>query len=91
VAVLDNEIFLAGGENADGVLGDLWVSEDAGINWTKLQTGDVRALPASFPARTYFSFFVQGNALYIIGGLGAKNSNNQYTYQNDVWKGSFVK
>lgn len=91
VAVLNNEIFLAGGENADGVLGDLWVSEDAGVNWTKLQTGDVRALPASFPARTYFSFFVQGNALYIIGGLGAKNSNNQYTYQNDVWKGSFVK
>lgn len=87
VAVYNNEIFLAGGENADGVQGDLWVSEDSGVNWKLIQAGDVRALPASFPARTYFSFFVQGNALYIIGGLGAKNANNAYTYRNDVWKG----
>jgi len=91
VAVYNNEIFLAGGENADGVQGDLWVSEDSGVNWTQLKSGDVRALPANFPARTYFSFFVQNDALYIIGGLGAKNSNNQYTYQNDVWKGVLAK
>ena len=91
VAVYNNEIFLAGGENAGGVLGDLWVSEDGGVNWKQLQSGDVRALPANFPARTYFSFFVQDNTLYIIGGLGTKNSNNQYTYRNDVWKGVLVK
>ena len=91
VAVYNNEIFLAGGENADGVKGDLWVSEDGGVNWAQLQAGDVRALPANFPARTYFSFFVQNNTLYIIGGLGAKNSNNAYTYQNDVWKGVLAK
>jgi hypothetical protein len=91
VAVYNNEIFLAGGENASGVLGDLWVSEDSGVNWKQLQSGDVRALPANFPARTYFSFFVQGNTLYIVGGLGTKNSNNQYTYRNDVWKGVLVK
>jgi hypothetical protein len=87
VAVYNNEIFLACGENAGGVLGDLWVSEDSGVNWTLVQAGDVRALPANFPARTYFSFFVQGNALYIVGGLGAKNANNAYTYRNDVGKG----
>ncbi len=91
VAVYNNEIFLAGGEDASGVLGDLWVSEDSGLNWKQLQSGDVRALPANFPARTYFSFFVQGNTLYMAGGLGAKNSNNQYTYRNDVWKGVLVK
>ncbi len=91
VAVYNNELFLAGGEDATGVKGDLWVSEDKGVNWTTIKSGDVRALPANFPARTYFSFFVQNNALYIIGGLGAKNSNNQYTYQNDVWIGKLAK
>jgi hypothetical protein len=91
VAVYNNEIFLAGGEDADGVKGDLWVSEDAGVKWVQVKAGDVRALPANFPARTYFSFFVQNNTMYIIGGLGAKNSNNQYTYQNDVWKGVLTK
>ncbi|MHA4808442.1 DUF6242 domain-containing protein [Flavitalea flava] len=91
VAVYNNEIFLAGGEDADGVKGDLWVSEDAGVNWAQVKAGDVRALPANFPARTYFSFFVQGTALYIVGGLGAKDVNNKYTYQNDVWKGVLAK
>lgn len=91
VAVYNNELFLAGGEDAGGVKGDLWISEDSAVNWKQVQAGDVRALPASFAPRTYFSFFVQNNALYIIGGLGAKNSNNQYTYQNDVWKGVLAK
>jgi hypothetical protein len=91
VAVYNNEVFLAGGENADGVQGDLWVSEDSCVNWKQIKTGDVRALPANFPARTYFSFFIQDNSLYIIGGLGTKDANNTYTYLNDVWKGALIK
>jgi hypothetical protein len=91
VVVYNNNLYLVGGENATDVLNDLWISEDDGVNWTKIEPGqDVRALPANFAARTQFSLFVNNNAIYIVGGLGAK-SNNAYTYRNDVWKGALVK
>lgn len=87
IAVHDDQLLLVGGENADGVLNDLWVSEDDGLTWTKIEAGDSRTLPANFPGRTLFSMFVQGNNLWILGGLGPKE-NSKYTFRNDVWKGS---
>ncbi len=87
VVVDKNRLILVGGENADGLLGDMWVSEDKGINWTKVDNNNVMALPTSFKARKDFSMFVKDGAIYIIGGLGAKDANNRYTFINDVWKG----
>jgi hypothetical protein len=88
VVVNNDKLFLLGGEDANGILGDLWASED-GINWTAVEAGDVRALPSNFKGRKDFSMFVKDNAVYIMGGLGAKDANNRYTFTNDVWKGQF--
>ena len=33
--------------------------------------------------------FTDGGSVYIIGGLGVKDDNSNYTYTNDVWKGTF--
>lgn len=89
VIVNNDQLFLVGGENADGVSNELWVSENEGVDWTKVAQGDVRALPAGFKARKDFSMFIQGGSVYIVGGLGAKDANSRYTYNNDVWKGTF--
>ena len=81
-----DELLLVGGEDATTVLGDLWVSADEGITWTKIEAGNSRALPANFPPRTQFSMFVQDKNLWVLCGLGEKQ-NNAYTFRNDVWKG----
>lgn len=90
VVVFNDEIFLLGGENETGVLGDFWVSSDGGLNWVKIEAGNPRALPANFTPRAFFSMFVADNNLWIIGGRGEK-VNNAYTIKTDVWKGSLVK
>jgi hypothetical protein len=89
VVVDNNQLLLVGGENADGVSSDLWVSENDGVDWTKAPSGDSRALPTSFKGRKEFSMFTDGGSVYIIGGLGVKDDNSNYTYTNDVWKGTF--
>ena len=83
----NDQLLLMGGETADGVVNDLWVSEDKGVNWVKIVAGDSRALPANFPTRSLFSMFVQGKNIWVLGGLGAKE-NSQYTFRNDIWKGT---
>jgi hypothetical protein len=92
IVAYDNQLFLVGGENAtDGVLGDCWISEDNGVNWTKLEPGDVRALPGAFVPRVFHSMFVRDNAIWIAGGLSTKDANNVYTQLSDLWKGNLVK
>ncbi|MBS1736362.1 MAG: hypothetical protein JSS98_07085 [Bacteroidetes bacterium] len=86
----NNQLVLVGGEDATGVSSDVWVSENDGVAWTKITTGDVRALPANFKGRRDFSMVVQNGSVYIIGGLGAKDAGTgNYTFTNDVWKGTF--
>lgn len=85
----NNQLIMIGGENADGVSNEAWVSENDGVDWTKIAQGDVRALPPSFKARKDFSMIVQDGSVFIIGGLGAKDANSTYTFNNDVWKGKF--
>lgn len=87
----NNELFLIGGETFDGVQNDMWVSSDDGVNWTKVQAGNPRALPASFTGRTCFSAFVQDNTVWIVGGRGVKDGNGAYTLKSDIWKGKLVK
>lgn len=88
VVVNKDELILVGGEDSTSVLGDMWISENAGVDWKLMEPGkDVRALPASFKARSNFSMFKSGDNLYIFGGVGAKDGTENYTYLNDLWKG----
>ncbi len=86
----NNQLILVGGETADGVSSDVWASEDDGVSWSKLAQNDVRSLPANFKGRRDFSMFVNNGSVYIVGGLGAKDTNTGiYSYTNDVWRGTF--
>ena len=89
VVVNNNELILLGGENASGVLSDMWVSNNGGVDWGLISASDVRSLPANFKGRKDFGMFVNNGAIYIMGGLGVKDANGNYTYTNDVWKGQF--
>ncbi|MEO9022869.1 MAG: DUF6242 domain-containing protein [Ginsengibacter sp.] len=89
VVVNNDELILVGGENASGVLNDMWISENKGVDWTLMPSSDVRSLPSNFKGRKDFSMFVNGGAIYIMGGLGVKDANMNYTHTNDVWKGLF--
>lgn len=88
VVINKDQIIMVGGENADGVLGDMWVSENGGVDWTKIESGDVRALPSNFKPRKDFSMLVHDGSIYIFGGLGTKDAGSgKYTYVQDIWKG----
>lgn len=86
VVVIGDQLIMVGGENAEGVLGDMWISENKGVDWKKMESGDVRALPANFKGRKDFSMVVYKDAVYIIGGLGLKTGTTYATY-SDVWMG----
>lgn len=89
VVVYKDQLFLVGGETSNTeTSNELWISENDGAAWTKIEAGDVRALPANFPARTHFTFINNNNTIWIVGGQGAKNGNT-FTFINDTWKGAF--
>lgn len=89
VIVYKDQLFLLGGEtSATETSAELWVSQNDGVNWTKAEGGDPRVFPASFTARTHFSFFNDNNTIWVIGGQGPKNGST-FTFVNDVWKGAF--
>jgi len=95
VVSYNGQLFLLGGfvkneANADVINNDMWVSENNGVTWTKVAAGDPRALPGTYQGRAFFSFFVQNNTLWIVGGE-SRNAENARVYRNDVWKGVFVK
>lgn len=95
VVSYNNQLFLIGGyekntENADVIANDLWISENNGVAWTKIETGDPRALPGNFPGRAFFDAFVHENAIWIIGGE-YRNEANAQAYRNDTWKGALIK
>jgi N-acetylneuraminic acid mutarotase len=90
VVSYNNELFLIGGETVDGVQNDMWVSSDDGVNWTKIVSGNPRALPANFAGRAFFTAFVQDNTIWMVGGRGVKE-NSAYTIKTDIWKGKLVK
>ncbi|WP_256006346.1 DUF6242 domain-containing protein [Pedobacter deserti] len=85
----NNQLFIAGGRVADGVSKELWVSEDNGATWKKVETGDPRALPGTFEPRVHFGMFVNTGAVWIIGG--EMQLDGTYSYRNDTWKGSLLK
>lgn len=92
----DNKLWLIGGESVDGAVttryNDLWVSEDNGANWTKVESSDPLGIPASFKARCYHAMFVDDNdTIWIIGGIGEKTEAGADTYLNDVWQGKLNK
>lgn len=77
VAVLNNSMWLIGGDNGGGALADVWKSTD-GVTWTQ-QT------PAgqSFSARTTHAAAVLNGRLYVVGG--AAGTAYGVTQYNDVW------
>jgi hypothetical protein len=80
-------LLLISGETAGVAQSDLWVSEDDGVNWTKVAEGDPRALPAQFPARIAFNAFVNNSKIWIIGGTGRTSGPATYPNINEIWKG----
>jgi hypothetical protein len=77
VAVLNNSMWMIGGDNGGGALADVWTSAD-GMTWTqKTPVG------TSFPARTRHATAILNGRLYVVGGAaGTAYGMTQY---NDVW------
>ncbi len=77
VTVLNDSMWLIGGDNAGAGLADVWKSTD-GVAWTQqLPVG------TSFSARTTHATAVLNGRLYVVGGAaGTAYGVNQY---NDVW------
>lgn len=89
VVIHNNQMILVGGEGANGTLGDMWVSENKGVDWTKVEAGNVMALPNNFKPRKDFNMFVKNGSIYILGGLGTKDVTTfLYPSLTDVWKGT---
>lgn len=93
IVTYNNELFLIGGETADGIQKDLWTSSDDGVSWTKVAANNPRALPANFTTRAFFKAFVNDNTIWILGGRGGLEEpfNSYKDFRNDVWKGKLVK
>jgi hypothetical protein len=75
VAVLNNAMWLIGGDNGSGGLADVWTSAD-GINWTQKTAAGV-----SFPARTRHGSAVLNGRMYVVAGAATAAYGTHY---NDV-------
>jgi hypothetical protein len=90
VIVYQDQLFLFGGEvNSTDASNELWISGDKGVTWTKASAGDVRALPSSIAGRAHFSYFVNNNTIWIVGGQASMPAPGTYSFINDTWKGQF--
>jgi hypothetical protein len=90
VIAYKDQLFLFGGEvSATDASNELWISEDKGITWKKTAAGDVRALPSSIAGRAHFSYFVNDNTIWIVGGQASMPAPGTYSFINDTWKGKF--
>jgi hypothetical protein len=90
--VYNDRFYLIGGTVVDGE-GDaavavptnaVWVSEDAGVNWTKVTEG---VLPEGFAARAGHAFVKDGNVVHIFGGMGA-DADGTAKVLTDSWEGT---
>ena len=92
--VYNDRFYLVGGNVATGEMDEsveiaapsnaTWVSEDAGVNWTKVTEG---ALPEGFAARAGHAFVKDGNVIHIFGGMGAE-ADGTAKILTDSWKGT---
>jgi len=92
--VYNDRFYLVGGEVATGEMDGTvevavpsnatWVSEDAGVNWTKVTEG---SLPEGFAGRSGHAFVKDGNMIYIFGGMGAE-ADGTAKVLTDSWKGT---
>ena len=92
--VYNNRFYLVGGNVVTGEMDGTseatapsnatWVSEDAGVNWTKVTEG---SLPAGFAGRAGHAFVKDGNTVHIFGGMGAE-ADGTAKMLTDSWKGT---
>jgi len=93
--VYNDRFYLVGGEAVTGELNedgeelvapsnDTWVSDDAGLNWTKVTEG---GLPEGFAGRSGHVFVKDGNTVHIFGGMGAE-ADGTAKVLTDSWKGT---
>jgi hypothetical protein len=88
VAILNDELYLAGGYNPGKVIGDpyledVWKTSD-GETWTNL-TKDAPWLGRRGHSLVTFNDGT-GDALYVIGGFSVDDATGKRAYNNDVWK-----
>lgn len=83
VFVYDDKLYMIGGQDANGKLGDFLVSEDEGKTWNAV--ADKKALPASFTPRSRHSVTVsQDGKIAIIGGFKTEENKTDVPIR-DVW------
>jgi hypothetical protein len=92
--VYNDRFYLVGGNVATGEMDEsvevsapsnaTWVSEDAGLNWTKVTEG---ALPAGFAGRAGHAFVKDANTVHIFGGMGTE-ADGTAKVLTDSWKGT---
>ena len=79
VVVLNNELYIIGGNDGTNALNDVWKSTD-GQSWTRVLTHTPNPPSTQFSRRFRHAVVVLNNELYLIGGLDGTNA------LNDVWK-----
>ena len=93
--VYNERFYLVGGNVPTGELNEddgvivapsnaTWVSEDAGLNWTKVTAG---ALPEGFAGRAGHAFVKEGNTVHVFGGMGTEEDGTAKVL-TDSWKGT---
>lgn len=93
--VYNDRFYLVGGNISTGELdanekeiiapsNATWVSEDAGITWTKMTEG---VLPEGFAARAGHTFVQDENTIHIFGGIGT-GTDGTAKILTDSWKGT---
>ncbi len=93
--IYNDRFYLIGGDVLTDVLDEdgnitttpsnaMWVSDDAGLNWTKVTEG---ALPDGFAGRSSHAFIKDANTVYIFGGMGV-DIDGTAKILADSWKGT---
>ncbi|MRT94669.1 DUF6242 domain-containing protein [Ancylomarina sp. 16SWW S1-10-2] len=62
----------------------MWVSEDAGVNWTKVAEG---GLPEGFAGRAGHGLVKDGNKVHVFGGMGVETDGSTKVL-TDSWEGT---
>ncbi len=79
VVEMNGDLYVIGGNAADGRKNDVWKSSDNGQNWVELLADNPNPGNNQFTPRSSHRVVVKNDVIYVIGGFDTANTN-------DVWK-----
>ena len=79
VVEMNGDLYVIGGNAADGRKNDVWKSSDNGQNWVEVLADNPNPGNNQFTPRSSHRIVVKNDVIYVIGGFDTANTN-------DVWK-----